>query len=345
MRISKLTLITLVAKVILITSPYDLFCKNNVVRIQIEEIIPETRAVICAFESNLNTQNKPVKIIFYALPNGNTIEQTEGAALDSTLLNEGDGWRYNIQHIAAQWAFISLTDTANNYVMVYLESKTRAWTSYAAKYEDIGQSSVILIDSIKNYISNRLFNPSLCNDFKTILVSHSGGGRFVFSYIAGVQFIPKHVERIIFIDSNYGYDSDLHANKILNWLKTPLGHGAVTGRYLGVLAYVDTTVLIDSKPIVSSKGGTGYRSHLMARDFIARGLSLQFVSDSLFKRWVGEGCEISIKENPTGKIYHTILVERNGLIHSILNRTQFENRGYVFWGERAYEHLIKNAKL
>lgn len=44
---------------------------------------------------------------------------------------------------------------------------------------------------------------------------------------------------------------------------------------------------------------------------------------------------------PSGKIYHTILVEKNGFIHQMLFNSKFEERGYRLWGERSYGGLIK----
>ena len=43
----------------------------------------------------------PVNLVLYALPNGNTIEQTKGK-----LLEYGDDWHFDIQHIAAQSRYV-----------------------------------------------------------------------------------------------------------------------------------------------------------------------------------------------------------------------------------------------
>src|SRR6185295_11897531 len=44
---------------------------------------------------------KPVMLIFFALPNGNTTEQTIGKKLQ-----RGDDWHFDIQHIGAQTRFL-----------------------------------------------------------------------------------------------------------------------------------------------------------------------------------------------------------------------------------------------
>ncbi|MEJ2637288.1 MAG: hypothetical protein P8184_18630, partial [Calditrichia bacterium] len=45
--------------------------------------------------------NKPTALVLYALPNGNTIEQTVGK-----VMHTGDDWHFDIQHIGAQTRFL-----------------------------------------------------------------------------------------------------------------------------------------------------------------------------------------------------------------------------------------------
>ncbi len=47
-----------------------------------------------------------------------------------------------------------------------------------------------------------------------------------------------------------------------------------------------------------------------------------------------------LKENPEKQIFHTVQVERNGFIQSILSGTPLEGRGYVYFGPRAYTNWI-----
>ena len=47
------------------------------------------------------------------------------------------------------------------------------------------------------------------------------------------------------------------------------------------------------------------------------------------------------KTNPAQKIYHTQQVELNGFIHSVLFGTVNENRGYRYFGPRAYNRFIR----
>jgi hypothetical protein len=55
-------------------------------------------------------------LILYALPNGNTTEQTAGRQL-----REGDNWRFDIQHIAAQTRFLRHALADANLITIYLE--------------------------------------------------------------------------------------------------------------------------------------------------------------------------------------------------------------------------------
>ena len=122
-----------------------------------------------------------------------------------------------------------------------------------------------------------------------------GEGRFVFNFIIGYDSIPTFVERFAFIDSNYGYEPELHSGKLFNWLKEK-----PSVRYLGVYAYVDTTVILDGKRIVSSKGGTGYRANLLAANLKSKGLKMKESRDSAFVSYRGRGVEILIKGESAG---------------------------------------------
>ena len=42
------------------------------------------------------------------------------------------------------------------------------------------------------------------------------------------------------------------------------------------------------------------------------------------------------RKNPERRIYHTILVERNGFIQSVFAGTEYENIGYQFMGRKVY---------
>jgi hypothetical protein len=314
---------------------------------ELKELIPGSRVVIDLPSDTQIRKHKPLSIIFYALPNGSTVEQTAGRSIDPASTDK-DEWKYDIQNIAAQTYFLRKRDKGRNYVVVYLESEQKSWPLHASKHEDFPVLYPKLIDTLCLLIGNKLKEQTLNGTPDVVLSSHSGGGRFIFSYISSVDKIPDKIKRIVFLDSNYGYESDLHARKVTEWLNRS-GTNSIM-----VFSYIDTTVRIDGKPIVSSTGGTGYKSRIMAEDLIKSGFNLNFVSDTTFSIYYGplpvysesrnplkiKGTRIRImvKENPEGRIYHTVLVERNGFVHSLLAGGRYENRGYLFWGKRCYRH-------
>jgi hypothetical protein len=53
--------------------------------------------------------------------------------------------------------------------------------------------------------------------------------------------------------------------------------------------------------------------------------------------------EIVLRENPDKLILHTRQVELNGFIHSMLSGTRNENKGYTYFGERAYSISISDT--
>ncbi|AGY52927.1 hypothetical protein BRDCF_p300 [Bacteroidales bacterium CF] len=297
-------------------------------------LIPESRVVINMPEPEYINPAKPTIVIFYALPNGNTIEQTKGRKPDA-VSGEKDGWRYDIQHIAAQTRFLRSKDKNSNYVVVYLESALRAWTTHASKYGDSPRMYRNLIDTVRSIIADKSSGKAERGKQSIVLSSHSGGGRFIFSYIQGEATIPDYIKRIVFLDSVYGYEESLHSDKFCKWL------GQSSKNALVVYSYIDTTVILDGKHIVSPTGGTGYKSRQMAGDLIAWGMKLTSASDTSFCSYTLKNkVQILIKENPHGKIYHTVLVERNGFVSSVLFGTRYEQRGYKFWGNRCYNPFI-----
>lgn len=287
------------------------------------DIIPESRVIIDV-PNNIDTK-KNTLIIFYALPNGNSIEWTMGKKL-----SDGDDWHFNIQHIKAQTVFVRNADTSKNYIVVYLESSTKAWTTHAAKYQNSYELYPHLVDSVCKIIaSEHNIQPKNQN---LMLSCHSGGGRFVFNYIAGIKNIPTNVTRIAFIDANYGWQETPFADIIFAWMKISKHN------YFNIIAYDDFSARLNGKPFVSETGGTGYRAKCAFRDLEKRGIKFRTHDDNEFTRYIAlKGrLQISIKKNPNAEIFHTVLVERNGFIESVFFGTKFESKNYKFWSDRAY---------
>ena len=270
--------------------------------------------------------DRPVGLALYALPNGNTIEQTVGKVLQT-----GDDWHYDIQHIGAQTRFLRERLPDYNLVTVYLEATQLSWPTWKTQfpnYDDITRNTVeYLLACFEDY------------DPFIILTGHSGGGRFVFDYLDGVAEIPDYVKRICFLDSNYGYDNSYGA-QFITWLD------GAPDRCLSVIAYNDSIALYNGEPIVSPTGGTWYRSRLMQR-FLADHYEFTTVEDDAFIHHsaLSGRIEIMLKKNPDQVILHTVQVERNGFIHTMLTGTSLVNTGYTYYGERAYTDLIQTGIL
>lgn len=267
---------------------------------------------------------RPTLVVFYALPNGNTTEQTIGKRM-----KVGDDWHYDIQHIGAQSDFIrDKLGKTKNLVVIYLENNFRSWPSWKRAHKDFGVSIPAIVDSLTAIIPGK--KKEIC------LNGHSGGGSFIFGYIAGVGTIPAAVKRISFLDSNYSYDSTYYP-ALKKWLLD------VKGSALNVFAYNDSVALLNGKPFVSATGGTWHRSRMMMAD-LKEGFSLaQRPDDSLIVyKSPDERIQFFLKPNPDRKIFHTTQVELNGFIHSILCGTALDSKGYVYYGFRAYREFVRH---
>lgn len=264
-------------------------------------------------------------LIFFALPNGNTIEWTKGKKL-----NPGDDWHFDIQHIAAQTRYVRSTNKKDNYIIAYLMAGQKSWPAWKRSTPD----SIYMIKNIVDSITNmfKAYDPVI------VLNGHSGGGSFIFGFLDAVNEIPGNVERIAFLDSDYGYEEGMHKNKLAKWLTQNNNHKML------VLAYNDSVVIYNGKPLVSATGGTWYRSRLMQRN-LAESFSFTTTSDTSFitHEALDGRIKIILKENPHGLIYHTEQVAKNGFILSLLLETKYNRKKYfTYFGERVYEKFISD---
>lgn len=289
----------------------------------IENEVPETRILINAPTSGFSQHNK-VLLVFFALPNGNSIEQTFGKKTQP-----GDDWHYNIQHIGAQTRFLRNTIKDRTIVVVYLEARQKSWPAWKAAHPDFASEAKKIVDSTCKFFEP--WQPEI------VLNGHSGGGRFIFSYLDAVKQIPNNVVRIAFLDSNYGYET-AYGQKIGTWLH------AGKNRFLCTLAYNDSVVIYNGKPLVSPTGGTWYRSKMMLND-LASTFHFKYSSQDTLLRYRAQHGQIEfiLKTNPEAKIYHTVQVERNGFIHSMLSGTKYANKSYQYFGARAYLKWIADT--
>jgi hypothetical protein len=287
---------------------------------------PEVKIHINAPSAGAFGRGRKVMLILYALPNGNTIEQTIGRQM-----KPGDDWHFDIQHIGAQTRFLRQMLPDCNVVVACLEANAqtlpRSWPAWRKKNGDAPIPGIVA--TLRKVFADE--------SVEIVLSGHSGGGSFIFGYLNAVKSIPEDVERIAFLDSNYAYDPALgHADKLGQWLEAPGGHR------LCVLAYNDAVALLNGKSFVSTEGGTWGRSHAMLKDFGARFKFTSQANGVLEKFSALDGrMEFLLTENPERKILHTVQVERNGFIQAMVSGTTNEGRGYTYFGERAYGKWIQ----
>jgi hypothetical protein len=261
-------------------------------------------------------------ITFFALPNGNTTEQTMGKKISA-----GDDWHFDIQHIRAQTEFIRRQLKKKNFVVIYLENDYKSWPLWKQKHPDYALLIPNMVDSLTSLIHTK---------YKVIYLNgHSGGGSFIFGYLAGINKIPSYIKRISFLDSDYGYDSSYYP-KFRNWLQQ------VKGSSLNVFAYNDSVALYNGKPVVSATGGTWYRSHLLFQHLQNDFTFLEYHTDSLIiYKSNNSSVQFFFKINTDRGIYHTRQVELNGFIHSVLCGTKFDSKKYSYYSHRAYSEFVQ----
>lgn len=266
---------------------------------------------------------KKTLLVFFALPNGNSIEWTRGKKMAP-----GDDWHFDIQHIGAQTRYLREVMKGHNLIVAYMANHLKSWPAW--KRQTPGGPAEIkrMVDSITGMFAK--YNPEV------MLNSHSGGGSFIFGYIDAVSHVPAQVKRIAFIDSDYGYEDSMHTAKLSHWL-------AAGKHFLSVLAYNDSVVIFNGKPLVSPTGGTWYRTQLMQRK-LAESFRFKGTEDTVFRNYsaLSNRIDIHLKTNPEGKIYHTEQVARNGFIHTVISGTKYGRKAkYEYWGPRIYEGFIE----
>lgn len=195
---------------------------------------------------------RPTRLIVYATPNGNSLEETLGEERSAE-----KSWRYDIQHAAAQVRRLRDVDPRENRVLACVEAEGKSWPAWRARNPEHGK----LLRGLVAHLRAKIPVPAS----RVTLTGHSGGGSFLLGYVAGGAAIPPEIDRIAFLDANYSYADDLHAERFLTWLR------GGSERRLIVLAYDDRRIELDGKPVVGPTGGTFRASHRMLDRFRREG--------------------------------------------------------------------------
>lgn len=278
------------------------------------------------FNAPSEDSDKPFKmtrVIFYALPNGNTIEQTLGCRMVSGL-----DWHYDIQHVAAQIRLLRSFAPDERIVLICAEAEGLSWPNWRRTVPDANAKIAQLVD----YWCWRF-----CEQHeKVTLTGHSGGGSFLFGLIEASDDIPAYIDRIAFLDANYSFEDGQHAAKLERWL------AGDDSRRLIVLAYDDREIMLDGKKVVGPAGGT-FRATGRMRDALGKMFPLTETTRPPFHETTGLDGRIHfyVHPNPENKILHTALVgEMNGLAHIATLGASIKAWG-TFGGPRAYTKWVQ----
>jgi hypothetical protein len=297
---------------------YSTWAEQN----RIMRFTPDVRILVNA-PLSVEADRKPIKLLFFALPNGNTIEQTFGRTV-----KEGMDWHYGIQHIGAQTRLLRKRDTSSVYVVAYLEAATKSWPAWRKNTPESGDRLKALIDTVRSFLPSRT---------SVMLSAHSGGGSLLFGFINAHDEIPSFIERIVFLDANYGYTlEDRHAEKMLNWTRRSVSNALI------VIAYDDREITLNGKKVLSPTGGTYRRTVEMVSHFDSLGVRWVTTQDSSFTYYESANPKVyfALHRNPQNEILHTILVEKNGFLEGIVHFQPDANKISRLWNDVEYREFV-----
>jgi len=264
----------------------------------------------------------PWQVVFFATPNGSTIEQTLGCRAAP-----GVDWRHDVQHVAAQVRALRAFAPQANVALLCAEAEGLSWPAWRARHGGGGAGVRAIVARALAALPARDADVALC--------AHSGGGSFLWAFIEDGGEIPAYVQRLVFLDANYSFDADAHAGKLRGWLR------GAPQRRLVVIAYDDREVVFQGKKVVGPTGGT-FRASQRMREALAAELAFATSRQGDLERSTDPACRCTVvlHLNPAARILHTALVgEMNGLLYAL---TLGEGAQVPAFGPpRAYERWIQ----
>lgn len=295
-------------------------------RAQVLDLYPGVTATIVAPAALDHT--RPVELILYALPNGNSTAETMGRAM-----SEGIGWRHDIQHIAAQTRALRATHGLQA-IVVYMEADTKSWPLWRSShgYDRANRRIVEMVDLVIATIGAP-------RNLSVTLTGHSGGGSFITGFIDGQDALPPWLDRIAYLDANYSFEYR-HGDKLVAWLRGD------ARRSLVVLAYDDREIMLDGRKVVSDSGGT-WRASARMMNYLRE--PFRFRTDTLgeFIRYRASQIDVLLHPNRENKILHTVMIgEMNGYMHALLARRDAYERGpTLLTARRAYAAWVDSGMV
>lgn len=266
------------------------------------------------------------RLIVFATPNGNTLEQSYGAKAAPGL-----DWHFDIQHIGAQFQFAQLQTPDVDVALVLLQAGQLSWPAFRQTTDRADQQIRRLIESLQSEFQAD----------ETYLTCHSGGGSLIWGWMNAHEKLPPSVTRIAMLDANYSYSDQLsHGDKILTWLRA-----SPSARFL-VVAYDDRRVELNGKRVVDDDGGT-YRATLRMIQRFEKELPDQSgtLADMQSDSFLDERILLLRHPNPQNKILHTALVgELNGFAFASLWADKDDSTD-LLRGPRCYEDQIDSVPL
>ena len=275
-------------------------------------------------DAPLQISDKSVLVI-YATPNGNTIEQTLGAAPP-----DAAAWRFDIQHVAAQVQRTRQLQPDTRLSLAVIEAPGRSWPAYLAAHSAAPQFIRRLIEHLRSQTRAQ----------QVILCGHSGGGAFLLRCIHPAP-VPAAITRFVFLDASYSWDNQLHSQPMLQWLQS-----GSQNRLIAV-AYDDRAVELNGRPVISDDGGTWRASERM---IVGLGGAAEFTEQRLgpFRHLTSQTgrVQLLLHTNPQNRILHTALVgDMNGLICSLAADPGAADNWQRLLQPRDYSALIPPAPL
>lgn len=266
----------------------------------------------------------PVRLVVFATPNGNTIEQTLGCRLAN-----GVDWHFDIQHVAAQIRRLREVAPEQDIVLACVEAEGLSWPAWRARHGGGGAGIRPIVAAACAALPAAEVRIDLC--------AHSGGGSLLWGFLEDGDRIPDQVERIVFLDANYSYAPAQHGEPLRAWLRRAPRHRLV------VVAYDDRNVEYQGKKVVGPDGGT-FRASQRMIDALRQPFALRRSLQGALEWTQSDDRQVTFVRhtNPDNRILHTALVgEMNGLLYALTVGDPQAKAWGTFGGPRAYGDWIQ----